>query len=722
MSDGVLYVEVLPSTRGIGRGITKDLDQSLGQSEKRSQSFFGKFAKWGTLAVAGIAAGVAAISLKGGISRALNIEDAQAKLKGLGHDTKAVEAIMTDALASVKGTAFGLDTAATVAATAVAAGIKPGQQLEKYLRLTADAATIAGISMEEMGSILNKTTTAGKVYTQELNQLADRGLPVFQWLQDEYGVTAEELRKMVSAGKVDAETFRKVIEENIGGAALASGDTTRGAFANMMAAFSRLGAMFAGPGLGAAKAFFGEVTELVDGVAERIRPLADGFADMLSGIDLSGMAESILGFFDGLNIGALISGAIQSRGNFIEVGFRIIQSLLEGLIGATPMIIQGASDLLTRILNLIVDYAPSLLESAVTLFSGLVGALISVLPELLQTIIDMIPTIAQTVVSLVPLLVEAAVQLFMALVEAIPTIIPILVEAITGLVGNLAATVIALIPVLIEGAIQLFLALVDAIPKIIPMLIEAVIGLVPVIIEALVSMIPALINGAVQLLLAIVKAAPKIIPDLIIAVINLVPVIIEALADMIPVLIDGAVTLFESLVKAVPIIVPQLLDALGRMGPKIVDAIVKIGPKMLDAGKKLIGKLIEGVRSMFGAIGNAFGDIMSFIGGFFPHSPAKWGPFSGAGWTQLAESGSAILDEFVSGLSRDLPMVQARLDHSLSIPAGLIGSSVPDMGGLRDLVVVDADRQLIGRMRVEAGSVVSRVLPSAGQVRSVYPY
>lgn len=236
----------MPTTEGISRAISKEIDGGINQGATKGEKTFGgkvggmvKLVGGAALAVGGVVAGLA---LKGGFTRALNIEDAQAKLKGLGHDAETVEAIMADALASVKGTAFGLDTAATVAASAVAAGIKPGQELEKYLRLTADAATIAGSSMEEMGSIINKTTASGKVYTETLNQLADRGIPIFQWLAEEYGVTTDELSKMVSQGKVDAETFRRVIEENIGGAALASGDTTRGAFANLGASLSRVAA------------------------------------------------------------------------------------------------------------------------------------------------------------------------------------------------------------------------------------------------------------------------------------------------------------------------------------------------------------------------------------------------------------------------------------------------------------------------------------------------
>lgn len=157
------------------------------------------------------------------MARVVAIDDAKGKLAGLGHTAEGVTTIMDSALASVKGTAFGPGDAAGIAASAVAAGIKPGEELTKYLTLTGDAATIAGSSLEEMGSIFNKVQTSGKAYTDNLNQLADRGIPIFQWLQDEYGVTAEELSKMVKEGKVDAETFNKVIQENIGGAALESG-------------------------------------------------------------------------------------------------------------------------------------------------------------------------------------------------------------------------------------------------------------------------------------------------------------------------------------------------------------------------------------------------------------------------------------------------------------------------------------------------------------------
>ncbi|MFF2123791.1 tape measure protein, partial [Kitasatospora sp. NPDC058184] len=197
-----------------------------------------------------------------------------------------------------------------------------------YLTLTGDAATIAGSSLEEMGSIFNKVQTSGKAYTDNLNQLADRGIPIFQWLQDEYGVTAEELSKMVKEGKVDAETFNKVIQENIGGAALESGKTLRGSFANMKAALGRAGAAVIEPFLPMMKAGLGKVMEFTDKVTPHLKAGAEkaaagltdmGRAFMSSGDSIEGPATKMERF--GVKAREVVDGikgvwSILSKGEF----------------------------------------------------------------------------------------------------------------------------------------------------------------------------------------------------------------------------------------------------------------------------------------------------------------------------------------------------------------------------------------------------------------------
>lgn len=203
------------------------------------------------------------ITLVKGFNRLTGIDDAKAKLLGLGHSGESVTEIMNSALTSVKGTSYGLDEAATTAASAVAAGIKPGQELTRYLSLTADAAAIAGVSMSDMGSIINKVQTAQVAYTDDLNQLADRGIPIYQWLAEEAGVTAGEVKNLASDGKISSEMFLNAIEKNIGGAAKIMGaNSFKASIANIGASIGRIGANFLDAG-GKGGGFFSTLKPLL---------------------------------------------------------------------------------------------------------------------------------------------------------------------------------------------------------------------------------------------------------------------------------------------------------------------------------------------------------------------------------------------------------------------------------------------------------------------------
>src|SRR5699024_3380514 len=127
--------------------------------------------KVGALAGGAAVAGAFTGSLVKGFNRLKDIENAEAKLTGLGHSAASVQSIMDNALASVKGTSFGLGEAAGLAGTLVASGIKPGQELEKTLKLTADSATIAGRELGYMGLIWGSVAAKGKLQGDDAMQL-----------------------------------------------------------------------------------------------------------------------------------------------------------------------------------------------------------------------------------------------------------------------------------------------------------------------------------------------------------------------------------------------------------------------------------------------------------------------------------------------------------------------------------------------------------------------
>ena len=337
---GVAEVLVKPSFKGAQQSVAREMDgiaESAGQSAgSKMGAALGGALKVGAIAVGGAAITGLGVALTKGFSRLQAIENAKAKLTGLGHDVETVTGIMNDAMAAVKGTAFGLDEAATVAAGAVASGVKPGKELERTLRLTGDAATIAGVGMGEMGAIFNKVASSNKIQGDVIAQLNDAGIPIVQLMAKELGKTAEETVKLASEGKINFEIFQKAMENGLGGAALKSGDTLQGAFKNTMAAVGRIGASLL-------SGVYPRIREFFSGAIEWLKPLEEGakVAGVAIGAFLDKAIDGAHGLYD-LIVKGDFTGKLTSAFGW-EEDSPFVDFLLKARDGA-----QGLYDLLVK--------------------------------------------------------------------------------------------------------------------------------------------------------------------------------------------------------------------------------------------------------------------------------------------------------------------------------------------------------------------------------------
>ena len=365
----VAYVSIVPEVSKIAPGVRKALGDTGRYGDAVGKTLGSKMASGASsalkkgLKVAGLASlgasvgGAISAGLYKGLGRLTAIEQAQAKLKGLGHSAQSVSTIMDNALASVKGTAFGLEEAASVAASSVAAGIRPGKELEKTLKLVADASTIAGRDMGSMGTIFNKVIAQGKVQGDELMQLSEAGIPALALLSKQMGKTTTEVSGMIRKGQIDAKTFMDAIGKGMPGAALAAGQTTQGAFKNMGAAAGRLGATLAGPFYHQARDAFSGMTELLDSMDATAQPVMKRFE----------------GYIRGTMVPALRSMAPEAKTAFTALGESLSSVVSAGQLDQAKA---SAVTVLTGMRDAAVALAPPLLRLVAV--AAQVGAAISV--------------------------------------------------------------------------------------------------------------------------------------------------------------------------------------------------------------------------------------------------------------------------------------------------------------------------------------------------------
>ena len=90
-----------------------------------------------------------------------------------------------------------------------------GDEVFKTLSKIGDMGSAFGLqedSLVELTRQFSQVQQAGYAYTEDLNILADRGIPIYQAIADEVGITVAEVKKMASEGKLTTEIYNKAID------------------------------------------------------------------------------------------------------------------------------------------------------------------------------------------------------------------------------------------------------------------------------------------------------------------------------------------------------------------------------------------------------------------------------------------------------------------------------------------------------------------------------
>lgn len=217
---------------------------------------------------------VPSIIVSAGRNRAQNIENARFQLKGLGMD---VDQIMDDANYAVSGTAYGLDQAAKAAAQFGASGIKAGEEMKTVLRSISGVAAMTNTDFTEIARIFTAIAGTGRVQTIRIQQLSDRGLRVTGKLAEAYGVTEEEMSKMVSKGQVDAKSFFKVMNAAFGEHATKANETYSGSLSNVRAALGRIGEKFESKKMESFRKIFVSMIPVINNIKNELMPFINGW-------------------------------------------------------------------------------------------------------------------------------------------------------------------------------------------------------------------------------------------------------------------------------------------------------------------------------------------------------------------------------------------------------------------------------------------------------------
>lgn len=357
----------------------------------------------------------------GGKNRALNLEAAEFQIEGLGYAWEDVE---EDISYGVKNTAYGLDAAAKAASQLLASQVKTGDQMKASLRGISGVAAMTSSSYEDIANIFTTVAGNGRLMGDQLMQLSSRGLNAAATLADALGVSEQEVRDMVSKGKIDFETFATAMDNAFGEHAKDANKTFTGALSNMKAALARIGAAFYTPGFDYARDVINALTPVIDDAKAGLEPfislvskcmkVISKFAvDALGKLDakkffnsFSFLVSSLVPGFNNIRVSALkIFDAIKSAFTSIFPPIENINSRIIGIGNAFTNFTrklkpsQETLNKLTRVFKgffAILDLGRRAISFVISLF----GSLLSVLSPLGIILLDVAAKIGDFLVKI----------------------------------------------------------------------------------------------------------------------------------------------------------------------------------------------------------------------------------------------------------------------------------------------------------------------------------
>lgn len=640
---GAAYFNLIPSMDGTEAAINKSLrgtkvssaGSAAGQSiGSKMVSGIGSTLSAATVALGSIVADVAMSAVSGlgsTISGAIDLSDSLKKfgttMEFAGFSDADIEAAKSQMKGYADQTVYDLSTVSNTVAQLGANGV------DNFVGLTMAAGNLNAVAggdaqtFESLAMVLTQTAGAGKLTTENWNQLAN-AIPgasgVLQQAMLDAGAYTGNFRDALEKGEITAEEFNAAILSlgwtEAAWEAATSTQTIEGAMGNFEAAVT--GAMsevydaINGDGriTGAIVALGDNIGALISGTA----PMLGDLVTEVEGIFAQGDPDKIatdLATLLGNGFSSAVAAVADFVPTFTSTGITLAGSIAQGITTAVPMftlsvgqlITEGLFPLATGAATMVATFAanlvaglPEIVEAAGTMLSGIVDAVPGVLDSLLSSVSMLVNMVAFNLPTFASSLIDAASTLFQSIGTAVPLVLDSVVSALSTLVGNIGKALPMLATTITTEAPALFAGIAEAVP-----------GILESVTSALTTLVGDVVTVFPTMALTIAEAAPSLFES----VASAIPPLLTSLGENLATLVSDLSAQFPTYAAIVaengPTLFMDLVSALSNILPDLIAALFSVANSLVAEMPTVAVNIATGAATLFTGIVDALPDILT---------------------------------------------------------------------------------------------------------------
>lgn len=728
----------------------KDTAKSVGsQVAGFFATSFGSVGKSIATAIGTVTAGVTTLAATGGMSRALNIEKAQAMFKGMKLEWGDFYQTIQD---SVDGTAFGFDTAATAAAQLAASGVAAGSDMEKALNGCVGTAATFSQDLGDLSSIWAKVAANGKLSGEQVAQFTDRGINAISVLSTYLGKSSDEVSAMVTAGKIDFQTFSDAMYASFGDSAKAANESFTGSMANMKAALSKIGQDWMTPLKDSAIPVFNSIRGVLNSCRAALKPLSTAFGEFL-GVTYDaqgnltrtgGAVEKLCTFLDGLSekIKGVDLSQLGTGGKIAAAALAGLAAVsLGGLIGQIPVLGALANSLTGGIIPAIKGVATgfaalsapaAVAVAAITAVAAIFAYSMATNEAFRNQIIGLASSIAS---SLAP-----AFQSLTGLAEPLQGLFAaavIVVNSFALALGGLVAAVAPVIATIVSGLVPIISTIIDAVGQIALVITTTLCPIIQQITDLITANMPVIqevITGVLTVIQTIISTVLPVMVEIFSSTMTAIQAVIDAVWPYISAIVTAAMNAIQAIVTIVLGIINQDwgsvwngIQALASSVWIIIENIVNGGVAFIQAvitnGLALIQSVWDSIWSAIGGwLTNLWNTIKSVVQGGINNVKS----FISSGlstvqslWSSAWNTVQSILNNAWSGITNGVSSgINSVVSFVSSIPGRIVGA-LGNLGSLLYSAGSSIVSGLLNGIKSSIGGVYDFVSGIAGTIASL---
>lgn len=385
----------------------------------------------------------------------------------------------------------------------------------------------------------------------------------------------------------------------------------------------------------------------------------------------------------------------------LAAGFAYMMATNEGfrssVTSAASAIASGLAPAFSAVASAVASVMPTLVSAFAAVASVVTGRLLPALGNIALALLQLLAAVAPVVGQIIAAVAPVAAQIIQLLVQVAGVIMGVLVLAV-----NAIAAVVQTVWPVVQAAFTVACAAISAIISTVWPAIQAVITTVMQVISAVIGTVLAAINGDWEGVWTGIQSIAEIVWNAIQTIVNVAIGVISSVISSVLSAISGVwsstwgaikgafSSIWEGIKSAAQSGVNSVYTTVTGIKDKITGFFAGAGSWLVESGKAILNGLKSGIESAVGAVTSSVSGAVERIRGLFPFSPAKWGPFSGHGYTTY--SGRALMGDFgesivaaSAGTAAMASKALARVEDVFDVPT--VSFAAADAAGARSAAI-----------------------------------